>query len=533
MSFALLCTLTLMGWLGMCGVAVSDESSGSGLFANLEAHIKRQVPDWWPQYQVVQAALQDQRLEDARLLLESLLKDQTKDESAFQLLGPRYLWLTPTPDCAVFEGLSKTPEPWLAGTQRFCRYLTERRQETGEATETSLYSWFRWLFGIKTRRAMLMEQTLTDLEAFQIQQPDSLILIGLTSALMHLSGAPHWRIDRFWQDWQAEHPDVIITPHQLLWDALSRHWLPATTSQQGSGSFLVPGAGADMTTKEMGEQAHWAYGRFTGKAASTISSAWRSLEAAITCFHRAQGNPQMFRFYLCLIPYDAARQNIGTLFDLLYVGDNPKRRAPWRDMWEWNAGDLEYVSLVYEFNLVAGLRNRVTAQLQEGLQQQVNQVSNIQDPEERIQANLNLLNNPLADIVPPEQKQEARSQLQANLGAIQNQKARNAAAQRFSGRQRVLLDQIKQSPLNELLWDQYLALLNSEDAIVSLSSDFRLGEIANAKQQRQWAKEQNYSRHLIEVFKQQEALIQTAMSGKCSSPQNMKMATEPDKAAFS
>ena len=258
-----------------------------------------------------------------------------------------------------------------------------------------------------------------------------------------------------------------------------------------------------MTTGEMGEQAKWVYGRFTGKAASTISSAWRSLGTAITCFHRAQGNPQVFRFYLCLIPYDAARQNIETLYDMLYVGHNAKRRAPWRDMWEWNAGDLEYRDLFHEFNLVAGLRNRVQAHLQEGLQQEIVRVSSIQDPEQQIQANLDLLDNPLADIVPSGQKQEVRNQLQVNLANVRSQKARNEAARRFNGRQSALLEQIRRNALDEEAWDQYLQLLKSEDAALSLDPGTRLQAIEDLGRQKQQAIAINRANQLREAFEKE------------------------------
>ncbi|MGI9280616.1 MAG: hypothetical protein ACR2PX_13490 [Endozoicomonas sp.] len=218
------------------------ENTETNPFTALETRIEQQAPNWWPVYQVVQTAIQDQRVEDARLLLDSLLNDHAEDESAFQLLGPRALWLTPFPDCAVLNALSETPAPWLSGFQRFCDYLTERRQVLDEVGSSTWYSGLQWLFGIKTRQAVLTEQALTDLETFQTQQPDSLLLAGLTHVLRHLNHTPQWRREQFWQDWQAEHPEVDIAPYRWLWEALSRQWLPTAVSQQRKGAFLMPGA---------------------------------------------------------------------------------------------------------------------------------------------------------------------------------------------------------------------------------------------------------------------------------------------------
>ena len=351
------------------------------------------------------------------------------------------------------------------------------------------------------------DQLLLATQSSDGQEPEIFLHVWLNALLYFYAPSGGLRVaDAYLLDQagQGVHPDLITIYRKMFHDLAGK---PMVSHQQGS--WLLPGAGADMTTQEMGEQATWAFNSFNQQdTANKISSTWRSLQAAVICFHRAQGNPQMVRFQLCLAPYQAAYQGIKTLEDMLYIGPDSKRRSPWADMYEWNRGDREYIWLVHEFNLITGLKDRVVGGLQEKLQQQMNHVRSIQEPEEQIQANLNLLDNPLADIVSPEQKQQARNQLQANLYAIQTQKSRNAAAQRFNAQQKVLLDQLRQNALDEVLWDQYLALLNSGDAEVSLDSDFRLREIANAKQLRQRAKEENYSRHLLGVFKQQEALIQ-------------------------
>ena len=81
-----------------------------------------------------------------------------------------------------------------------------------------------------------------------------------------------------------------------------------------SGSWLLPGAAADMTAQQMGQRAHWAFNYFSSDVSFPMSSAWRSLEMSVICFHNANMNPRMFRFKLCLTPLDACSQACHEIF---------------------------------------------------------------------------------------------------------------------------------------------------------------------------------------------------------------------------
>ena len=212
-------------------------------FIPLETFIEHQAPHWWPHYQAVQAALQDQQREDARLLLEALLRSHADDEAAYRLLMPRYLWLKPSPDCSVFEGLSETPEPWRTGIQRFCRYLSERREIVATTDTSTLHRWVQWLFGVKAQQVLLTEQALSDLEALQAQQTDSLILVGLVSLLMHLNDSAYWQIDNYWQRTARTQGELI---YKKLFDDLAIVWFPAITVSE-NGAFGFQGANAQRT----------------------------------------------------------------------------------------------------------------------------------------------------------------------------------------------------------------------------------------------------------------------------------------------
>ena len=252
----------LVIWLTMGLALSSTRDSSPDPFVPLENHIEQKAPDWWPQYQVVQTALQDQRPEDARLLLEPLLKDQAEDEAAFQLLGPRYLWLTQAPpDCAVLDALSETPAPWLSGIQRFCHYLAERRQSSVGAAEISTWhGWAQWLFGIKTRQALLTEQVLSDLQGLQTEQPGSLTLAGLVSVLMQWRGASASEgesegesdIEQFWQSQNPAENVKRVAIYWQLTDALAKQvWFEETPVKQGGWSFFgMQGAEAGAAAEE-------------------------------------------------------------------------------------------------------------------------------------------------------------------------------------------------------------------------------------------------------------------------------------------
>ncbi|MGI9282411.1 MAG: hypothetical protein ACR2PX_22665 [Endozoicomonas sp.] len=69
-------------------------------FTDLDKLYNNTSPSWWPEYQTIQTDLEDLRVQDARLGLESLLKRYSEDESAFTLLVLRYLWLTDTDGCS-------------------------------------------------------------------------------------------------------------------------------------------------------------------------------------------------------------------------------------------------------------------------------------------------------------------------------------------------------------------------------------------------------------------------------------------------
>ena len=123
---------------------------------------------------MVQTALQDQRPEDARLLLEPLLKDQAEDEAAFGAVGTALPVANPGSSrlCSVGCFIRNPRSLADSGIQRFCHYLAERRQSSvGAAGISTWYGWAQWLFGIKTRQALLTEQALSDLQGLQIQQP--------------------------------------------------------------------------------------------------------------------------------------------------------------------------------------------------------------------------------------------------------------------------------------------------------------------------------------------------------------------------
>ena len=245
-----------------------------------------------------------------------------------------------------------------------------------------------------------------------------------------------------------------------------------------TGSWLLPGARGDMTTQEMGERQHWAYKRFQGRAASTISSAWQSLRITVDCFYKAHSNPQVFRFRICLMPLNAARQSIDILNDLLYKGVNAKRRAPWRDMWEWNAGDSEYELLVSELSEVAGFKERVASSLQQDFSHQLSQVNSISDPQVREAQRLNLYQSHLTDFASQHSVQNAIDHSNQRLQQIQTIKTQNSALQqafeRFKERQQTLTAQIQHSPHNEALIAQYLSLIDGQDARTGLTEQSRL-----------------------------------------------------------
>ncbi|OED50996.1 hypothetical protein ACH42_00335 [Endozoicomonas sp. (ex Bugula neritina AB1)] len=465
-----------------------------------------EVQPWIGELQSIRSYDKEDQAYDALTGYEQLIRHYAGDAGALERLVPLYWRQTTLTDETnrrqnLFHELAEQSSHLmlLALTEDLLQRHAQWHLSRSEQPDEDAHDDQETLLQVKTG----YDQLLLYIESSEGQEPDIFLQTWLSALLRFYAPSGGFRTANTYLLNQSEPtvPPALITIYRKILHDLAGQ---STTSRQ-QGSWLLPGAGAEMTTGEMGKQAKWAFGRFTGKASSTISSAWRSMEISITCFHQAQHNPQVFRFHLCLMPLDAARQNINTLYDLLYVGHNAKRRAPWRDMWEWNAGDLEYEQLVDEFNLIVRLKHRVETHLQDGLQQQIAQTRNIQDPEEQIQANLNLLDNPLADIISPQQKQAARNQLNANLAAILGQKARNAAALRFNEQQNALLDQLKREPLNEAVWDQYLQLLNSEDAKVSLDSSVQLQQIASVEQQKQQATIRNHSNRLLETFKQAES----------------------------
>lgn len=352
-----------------------------------------------------------------------------------------------------------------------------------------------------------LTQSFNDFTLESVPSPLQHWIIGLVHTYSSRGGVDQYFTQLQQQQEEAVVYEIFIVYKKLLHE-LSGREMPV---HSGLGSWPLPGARADMTTDEMGKRAEWAFNRFQGHAASTISAAWRSLQITVSCFYKARSNPQMFRFRLCLTPFDAARQSINFLYKLLYVGSNPKRRAPWRDMWEWNAGDSEYGLLVSEYNLVVNFRNGLANGLQQDYSTQLHRIEAIDDPEVQEQERLILYHSHVTGFATTESVQNAIHQSAQRLNQIRETKSNNNAIKqankRFKAKQQQIKAQMKDSPNNEALISQYLALMDSQDARTGLTEESRtkLREaIANLL-----ASVQEYNRHqrLAKTWKEQSDAI--------------------------
>lgn len=271
--------------------------------------------------------------------------------------------------------------------------------------------------------------------------------------------------------------------------------LPPIAASTGHGSWLLPGAGAEMTIQQMGKRASWAFNYYPSNAASTISAAWRSLEMAVVCFYHARNNPQMYRFKHCLTPLDAASQSISILHDMLYVGN-------WgAHMWD------EHNLLVQEFNVVIGFQDSISSQLQRDFSAQIDSIETIQDPEEQEIAKLNLFQSHTADFASAGSVQSAVHNSQQNLNIVRGNKAIEQAYKRFEKASKALWQSIEQDPNNEALWVQYLSLLDGEDAWKGLTPESLRSLKTQAGEGLQDAKENKRMSRLFEQYQEQEGAI--------------------------
>ena len=389
-------------------------------FTPLDRHIEQQTPDWWPQYQVVQSAIQDQRLEDARLLLEPLLKDHAEDEAAFQLLGPRYLWLTQAPDCAVLDALSETPAPWLSATQRFCRYLTERRQAAVNAASVStLYSWYQWLFGIRTQQALLTEQALVDLEALQAQQPDSLTLVGLVSVLMQWRGASESDIEQFWQSQNPAEDVKRVAIYWQLTDVLAKRvWFEETPVKQGGWSFFgMQGAEAGAAEKDVDERG------FLGPAFDLTS-------------------PDHFSVVFELPP---KREPLKSTQDFGNAPEQPEK--------------VDYTPIKLDFSKSEGT-NKIKIQLRRSVINGINRIQDIMERQRAFQlAAMKAAEEYQRERLAAQKISEQERREQDDSEFKKKQDLLNAQYKKFKSRHQEILESINDDPIRSL--EEYLDLLSS------------------------------------------------------------------------
>ncbi|MGI9278970.1 MAG: hypothetical protein ACR2PX_04980, partial [Endozoicomonas sp.] len=246
-AFFVFCLALFMGPMALANASFTD----------LDKLYNNTSPSWWPEYQTIQTDLEDLRVQDARLGLESLLKRYSEDEATFTLLVLRYLWLTDTDGCSFLSSLSPTPEYWLTSAQLFCHFMEEYRQHLKADSQTSSITLlYYWLAGIPTQHTLLAEKTLQSLQAIQVEHDDSLLLMTFIS-IVKLSGhTPWWQVERDWDHWQEEvftgNKQQIQTYKNisfLLAKQIELQKLTLNTNTHPS-SFPLPGANANLAVQD-------------------------------------------------------------------------------------------------------------------------------------------------------------------------------------------------------------------------------------------------------------------------------------------
>lgn len=246
----------------------------------------------------------------------------------------------------------------------------------------------------------------------------------------------------------------------------------------------------------MNQRAHWAYNYYWGNGEGSISSAWQSLSQALA--------NQIWLFKQCMVRFNAARQAINHLDILTDQG--------------WSNAVDEYNLLAQQFNELANAigwtEDRIYSRMQVEHTQEVNIINEIAktDVEGANRRYLNFINNGGLAFATQASINEASERARRNIEIAQKNKELDRKYKSTQQKLNYLREQLKQNPDDESLWQQYINLLNSQDAVDSFKPEGRKEMLANAEDGLATARKSNRIHRLYSNFKQQSEQLEARLS---------------------